>query len=189
MVTKNKEFFYGCVPESSEFLITCMYGNEFGEFFKEFFETDVNNKLIKFEVDAKVLLTSGEEKKDFDSLSGTRIYKEADFLILKEIYLWLQKNGFEVEKIIVGELKIVKFVNRNYIVIVSLDKGYLETLKDFEIVSKAGKLEKYINEEQDKIDYIDLSFKNKVFWKLKNGFENDTESAIMSSTTATSSNR
>lgn len=174
-VFKNDEYFYACVDGENNFLVNCMLGNSNGSFFKEVDENYQNEKVIKFKINPKALYDRKTEEKvvEPDSLSGTRIYTEKDFLILKEILKWLFKNGFIVKEVFVNELKIVEIKTEYYILKVSLDKGYVDTIKDFETISKTGKLQKILDDEKENLQYIDLSFKDKVFFKLKNTTKND----------------
>jgi cell division septal protein FtsQ len=187
-VSKNEEFFYTCVGEDSGFLVRCMRGNTDGEFYEGLDYDTVNilknsssTKLVNIDVNKKVLFDAVTHKKldEPDSLSGSRIYAIEDFKVLREILRWVQKNGFQVKNVFVDELKIVEIQTDLYKVKVSLDKGYVDTVKDFETISKTGALKNYISDDKEKINYIDLSYKDKVFFKLKN----DTENAIMSTTT------
>lgn len=182
-VIKNQEFFYTCVPREMDFLARCMLGNIDGVYYEEIDIEDPTK--LSLEINTKVLhdWQTGKKIKSPDSLSGSRIYEREDFKVLREILKWMEKNGFQIKKVYVDELKVVDVFTDLYMIKISLDKGYVETVKDFEIISRTGNLQKYINESKEKIDYIDLSYKNKVFYKLKS----DTQNAIMSTTTATSS--
>ncbi len=191
VISKNEEFFYTCVGEDSGFLVRCMLGNIDGEYFEGLdydlvntYKNSTSSKLVNIEINKKVLYDAVTSKKmiEPDSLSGGRIYTKDDFKVLREILKWIQKNGFNIKKVFVDELKIVDIQTDMYKIKISLDKGYVDTVKDFETISKTGNLQKYINEDKEKINYIDLSYKNKVFFKLKN----DTENAIMSTTSTTS---
>lgn len=182
VVSKNEEFFYTCMGENSGFLVNCMLGNTDGEYYSgiEYSETLnplIIGKSVNVEINPKVLydVETSDKITEPDSLSGTRIYTKEDFKVLKELIRWMQKNGFEIKKVYVDELKIVNIYSGVYMLKVSLDKGYVDTVKDFETISRTGNLQKYINDEKENLDYIDLSYKNKVFYKLKN--------AIMSTST------
>jgi hypothetical protein len=61
------------------------------------------------EVNTKALYSSATSKKIDapDSLSGARIYTKEDFLILREIINWMLKNGYNIKKVYVDELRIV----------------------------------------------------------------------------------
>lgn len=186
VVSKNEEFFYTCMSEDSGFLVRCMLGNTDGEYYNEveYADTLDKNKIgkkINIEINPKVLcdVETLEKVSEPDSLSGTRIYSKEDFKTLKEIIFWMQKNGFQIQKIHIDELKIVDIYTEFYTLKINLEKGYANSVKDFEIVSRTGDLQKYINDEKEKINYIDLSYKNKVFYKLKN----DTQNATMSTST------
>jgi hypothetical protein len=182
-VTKNDKYFYTCIPEEVGFLIRCMFGNSSGAFYKE---SNENESVLKVDVDLKALrdVRDGERLETSESLSGTRIYTREDFRVLKEILNWLQKNEFTLKKVVVNDLKIVDIETSDYMLKVSLDKGFVETVKDFELISKTGKLETYINDKRGELKYIDLSYPNRVFFKLKNNTEND----IMSTATSTNLN-
>jgi hypothetical protein len=165
-----------------------MRGNVDGEFYEGLDYDEVNRlknssttKLINIDINKKVLFDAVTLRKldEPDSLSGSRIYTNSDFKVLREILKWVQKNGFQIKNVYVDELKIVVIQTELYKIKVNLDKGYVDTVKDFETISKTGDLQKYINEDKEKINYIDLSFKDKVFFKLKN----DTDNAIMSTST------
>jgi hypothetical protein len=149
-----------------------MSGNVDGAYYKDFTEGEDGN--LDIEINPKVLYDAKTNVKVLvpDSLSGTRIYTREDFKILREILKWVEKNGFEVKKVYVDELKIVDIYTDFYKIKISLDKGYVNTVKDFEIISRTGNLQKYINDDKEKVDYVDLSYKNKVFYKLKNEVEN-----------------
>lgn len=183
-VSKNDEFFYTCVDEDQGFLVRCMMGNSNGSFFKEVNDDFESDEVLKFKINNKVLHNkyTQDKSEELDSLSGTRIYTESDFSVLKEMLKWLQKNGFQIEELYIDELKIVNIKTDFYVLKVSLDKGYLDTIKDFETISRTGKLQEAINEDKESIEYIDLSFKNKVFFKLKNQLENDIKNDTMSTT-------
>jgi hypothetical protein len=200
VVTKNEEFFYTCVGEETGFLARCMVGNVNGVYYSSMDNPDYSSstsstteRLIKIDINTKVLFDPLTSKKieEPDSLSGSQIYTSEDFKVLREIIKWVQKNGFKIEKVYVDELHIVDIYTDYYKIKISLDKGYVETVKDFETISKAGNLQKYINEDKEAISYIDLSYNNKVFYKLKkdikvndkSNLENDTSDVIMSTTT------
>lgn len=183
VISKNQEFFYTCVGEETAFLVRCMVGNTEGEFYKGIdFNDNATSTILEIDVNPKVLYDVKDSKKllEPDSLSGTRVYTSEDFRVLREILKWVQKNGFLVKRVYVDELKIVDIYTDIYKIKVSLDKGYVDTVKDFEIISKTGDLQKYVNDEKEKINYIDLSFKNKVFYKLK------SDNASLTSTSSTS---
>lgn len=185
VVVKNKEYFVGCVQDDKidSFLVWSMLGNAEGEFYKEISQDECKSKtkLVKLILNPKSINYKDSDKKveEPDSLSGMRVYTKEDFLVLKEILQYLQKNGFEVKNIYANELSLVEINLDNYILKINLKKMATDTIADFETISKTGKLAKYITEEKAKIEYIDLSFKDKVFYKLKNATKNDT----MSSTT------
>lgn len=189
-ISKNEEFFYTCVGEDSGFLVKCMMGNVDGFFYQgidfdtvENLKKSTTSKLINIEINKKVLYDAVTLEKVVtpDSLSGTRIYEKEDFKVLREILKWVQKNGFTIKKVYVDELNIVEIETDVYNIIVNLDKGYVDTVKDFETISKTGNLQKYINDLKEEIGYIDLSYKDKVFYKLKKDIKND----IMSTTSTT----
>ena len=52
---------------------------------------------------------------------------------------------------------------KTYSIKINLSGGYAQFVKDFELISRTGALQKYINDKKDELEYIDLSFKNKVF--------------------------
>ncbi len=190
VVSKNQEFFYTCMGEDSGFLVRCMLGNTDGEYYSGLEYSDVSDaskigKKINIEINPKVLfdVETSEKVVEPDSLAGTRIYLKEDFKVLRELVLWLQKNGFAIKKVYVNELKIVDIYTEAYMIRVNLDKGYVDTVKDFETISRTGSLQKYINGEKGNIDYIDLSYKNKVFYKLKNDMKNDKMSTTSASST------
>lgn len=187
VVKKNEEFFSTCVSPELGFLVTCMIGNVDGIYYKEIEATTTDAKRLNIEVNPKVLFSVQDSKplENIDSLSGTRIYTKEDFLILREMVNWMQKNGFKIEKVYVDELKIVSIKTDFYTLRVNLEKGYVDTVKDFELISRVGNLQKYINDEKEKIDYIDLSYKNKVFYKLKGESEIITETSTSTATTTT----
>lgn len=175
VVSKNEEFFYTCMGESSGFLVNCMLGNTDGEYYSgvEYSDTinpQIMGKKISIEINTKALydVESSEKVVEPDSLSSTRIYTKEDFKVLREIIRWMQKNGFEIKKVYVDELKVVDIYTELYALKINLDKGYVDTVKDFETISRTGNLQKYIDDEKENIAYIDLSYKNKVFYKLKN---------------------
>jgi len=184
-VMKNQEFFYTCIPEEVGFLVNCMLGNVDGMYYKEIEEAD--EKKINIEVNTKVLYNAATSKKieSPDSLSGTRIYTKEDFLILREMINWMLKNGYNIKRIYVDELRIVSIYTDFYMLKISLDKGYSETVKDFELISKTGDLQKYINEDKSRLEYIDLSYKDKVFYRL-NGSSTEAETGTTTASTTTS---
>ena len=190
VVLKNDEFFYACVEDNSKdnFLVWSMLGNSDGEFYKEIPQEDCeskNSKLIKFVVSPQSLFSKQDQEKvsGADSLSGMRIYRTKDFAVLKEIISYLKKNSFEINEIYVNELKLVEIDLNDYRLKINLDKDPKLTVDDFETISRAGKLQKYINEEKNSIDYIDLTYKNKVFFKLKGAKKIEEENGIIASTT------
>jgi hypothetical protein len=188
-ISKNEEFFYTCVEEDFGFVVDCMVGSTEGVYYKDHSLGHPEN--INISIHKKVLYDAKTEVQiqEPDSLSGSRIYTKEDFKVLVELIRWVQKNGFEVQKVFVDDLKIVDIYTDVYKLKINLEKGYVNTVKDFEIVSRTGNLQKYIIEAKDKIDYIDLSYKDKVFYKLKNGekplFENAMKTDIMSTTSTT----
>lgn len=190
VVVKNDEYFYACVLDEfkSNFLVWSMLGNSDGEFYKEIPESmcqQYSNELIKLTVHPKALYSKTKQEKvpGADSLSGMRIYRSEDFVTLKEIVKYLQKNSFEIKEIRVGELRLVDIDLVDYVLKINLDKEPKATIEDFETISRAGKLQKYINEDKDAIDYIDLTYKNKVFFKLKSNKKIEEENGIIASTT------
>lgn len=187
VIKKNEEFFYTCMSDESNFLARCMLGNTDGQYYQgidypgDLENASTTNSKLKFDINQKVLYDNETSLKinNPDSLSGTRVYTKLDFKVLREIILWLQKNSFSVKKVYANELNIVDIYTEFYKIKISLDKGYVETLKDFEIISRTGKLQEYINDKKEEIDYIDLSYKNKVFYKLK------SETVVATSTSST----
>ncbi len=117
-----------------------------------------------------------------------RIYRSKDFAVLKEIISYLQKNSFEIKEIYVNELKLVDINLGDYVIKINLDRDAGQTVDDFETISRAGNLQKYINDDKDAIDYIDLTYKNKVFFKLKGAKKIEEENGIIASTTKQDAN-
>lgn len=204
VVTKNEEFFYTCVPDSLGFLAPCMLGNTDGEYYAQLDATNysdssttasttvpVDPEKIRIDINPKVLYDANTSQQidSPDSLSGARIYTDEDFKVLREMLKWVQKEGFTIKKVYVDELKIVSIYTDEYIIKISLDKGFVDTVRDFELISRTGNLEKYINDDKNKIDYIDLSYKNKVFYKLKGATQTSTTTTdfISVNSTATTS--
>jgi hypothetical protein len=201
VVIKNDKYFYACVQEKDRenFLVWSMQGNSNGEFYEEINsemcdKTDTGQSLgMRFVLHPKSIYERvGEEKiEGIDSLTGMRIYKMKDFQVLKELITYLQKNSFEVKNIFVNELKLAEINLGDYILKVNLEKKVEDTVADFETISRAGKLEKYINGDKKQIEYIDLTYKDKVFFKLKDGlssnFENDTKNGRMSTSSPVNS--
>lgn len=195
VVIKNDEFFFACVEEKSRenFLVWSMLGNSDGEFYKEIDESvcepghkgSERQSLIKFTLHPKSLFSKQDQEKvsGADSLSGMRIYRSKDFGVLKEIIFYLQKNSFEIKEIYINELRLVDINLGDYVLKINLDREPKQTVDDFETISRAGKLQKYINDDKDAIDYIDLTFKNKVFFKLKGDKKIEEENGIIASTT------
>lgn len=186
VVIKNDEYFYACVEDKSKenFLVWSMLGNSDGEFYKEIPQEECESKsqkFIKFIVNPKALFSKVDQEKvsGADSLSGMRIYRSKDFSILKEIISYLQKNSFEIKDIYVNELKLVDINLGDYTIKVNLDRDPQQTIDDFETISRAGKLQKYINDDKDAIDYIDLTYKNKVFFRLKGDKKIEQENGII----------
>ncbi len=191
VVIKNDEFFYACVDEKNResFLVWSMLGNSDGEFFKEIFQDKceskldkpMSQKLVKLVVHPKALFCKADQEKvsGADSLSGMRIYRSKDFAVLKEIISYLQKNSFEIKEIYVNELKLVDIDLSDYILKINLDKDPKQTIDDFETISRAGKLQKYINDDKQSIQYIDLTFNDKVFFKLKGAKKIEEENGII----------
>jgi hypothetical protein len=184
VVIKNDEYFVGCIEERNRenFLVWSMQGNSDGEFFKEVGEASCeNSSLLKFTLHPKSLF--GKETEDkidgADSLSGMRIYRQKDFANLIEIIIYLQKNSFEIRNIYVNELKLVDIDLGDYVLKINLEKLPQDTIADFETISRAGKLQKYINEDKKAINYIDLTFKDKVFFKLKGAGKSEENNDIM----------
>lgn len=185
-VKKNEEFFYTCMGDDSGFLVRCMLGNTDGEFYQEMENDNSTTSKMRIDVVKKSLYDIQTQKKidEPDSLSGTRIFTREDFSVLREFINYLLKNGFTVKSIQLDELKDADIYTDSYIIKISLPKGYVDSVKDFETVSKTGALEKYINGDKDLIDYVDISFKDKVFYKLKASTAETMSST--STTTATS---
>jgi hypothetical protein len=184
-VTKNEEYFSTCMRDEENFLIPCMVGNTDGEYYKAVATTTPED--VNIGVSPEVLYDADtQEPLDFpDSLSGSRIYTSDDFRKLVEFLKWVKKNGFEVKKVFVDDLKIVSIYTDYYMIKISLDKGFAPTVKDFELISRTGVLQKYISDDKEEIKYIDLSYKDKVFFMLKNGKDGSTFE-INASSTATS---
>jgi hypothetical protein len=171
-----------------------MLGNTEGEYYSGLDYSDTSSSAtsskLSIEINPKVLYDTDTSKKieEPDSLSGSRIYTLDDFKVLREIIRWVQKNGFTIKKVYVDELKIVDIYTNVYRIKINLDKGYADTVKDFETISKTGELQKYINDEKDKISYIDLSYKNKVFYKFKSDVKISTSTATTSTSTEATPN-
>lgn len=180
IVTKNKKFFATCMEED-QFLVKCALGNENGVFYEE--KEDNASDTLRIVLDKDAIYDTANEKKidDPDTISLNRIYTKNDFTNLRELINYFKKN-YDVSKVEVGKLKIAKIYLNDFYVSVDMETSFVDTIKNFEIISRTGALKDYLNDSPKEIKYIDLSFKNKIFYKLVK----DEKDGIMSGLNSTS---
>lgn len=186
VVKKNEEFFFTCVPEEYGFLVSCMMGNVDGVYYQEISSPSEDD--LEIGVSLKALYDSKLIKKieSPDSLSGARILIKQEFNVLREVIKYLENNGYVIKRAHVGDLKIAEIFTETYSIKINLSGGYAQFVKDFELISRTGALQKYINDKKDELEYIDLSFKNKVFYRLKSEIKGqDIQGATTTKDTAT----
>lgn len=172
-----------CV-EDRQFLISCMFAEEDGVFYKESAGEDKDakdNKVYFAEISPLALtltdkrMDSFEDRVNIDSLTGTSIYSEAEMKNLLPLLKYFTDEGYSIKKIHIKSLKIVEIETEKYLIRTSLEKGYAETVKDFELFKSSEKTKNVLSNVD--LQVLDLSYKDKIFYKLK----------VIASSTATSS--
>jgi hypothetical protein len=170
--------YVGCVPDEG-FLIACMYADINGVFFKES-DIDLSSDNLSQQIKEKVKdqglyyidvsksalsqITTGKDGKDIDSLVSTRLYDEAKMYKLLQYIRWVEGLNYLIDKIEAKELNVVKIKTNKSSFLVSLDKSYVDTLTEYESLESQDFFSKI---EKEKLEQIDLSFKDKIFYKEK----------------------
>lgn len=164
VVYKNEKFFNTCL-DGEQFLVKCSEGNKNGVFYKELAKLATSTLEIK--IIPEVLYDTETEKQiiEPDTLSLNRIYAQSDFTNLRETILFFAKS-YHVKKVEVEKLKIAKIYLDDFYVVINMGIDYVATKKTFDILSRRGELHQYLIGKPKSILYVDLSFKNKVFYKL-----------------------
>ncbi len=183
VITKNEKFFSTCM-DSDQFLVKCSFGNQNGIFYQEVSSTTKDILNIQVVEDAIYDSQSETQIENPDSISLNRIYTKSDFANLRELINYFKKS-YDIQKVEVGKLKIAKIYLNDFYIVVDMSNSFINTTKDFELIARTGELKDYLNDKPKDILYVDLSFKNKIFYKLRE-FEKDTKNDIMSTSTATS---
>lgn len=178
--------FVGCEKER-QFLISCMFAEADGSFYKEAINEDRDAQeegIYFFEIERDALSfvdpdkNTLDQKLNIDSLEGTRLYGKEE---MKQIFAYLNyftRNNYHIKKAEVKKLKILELTTDKYAFVLSLEKGFDETIKDFEI---------FQNNEQTKtvlknpdLERIDLSYRDKVFYKLHVASTTETDTTSIS---------
>jgi cell division septal protein FtsQ len=202
--------FIGCVLEEG-FLIPCMYADVNGIFFKEY-EVDIEKENLEkemiaeakskniyyVEISAKALNYIKEDKvradqKEIDSIVDTRLYNEKQIFALLQYVKWLESMNYKIQKIKAGNLQIIEIKTDKFNFKISLNKSFAETVSDFEVMQSQDFFKDILQnsldinyKSLDRLEYIDLSFRDKVFYKQKMLEKVEIKSVISTSTTATS---
>jgi hypothetical protein len=165
LVYRQASLFYSC---DESFVVTCALGNAEGEYYKELDNREKADKNI-FEIKTDI---ENLNKKDIDTFIGNTLLDKEKFLLLLELKKYFDKIDFKVSKIEINKLKIAKFYINNYFVespdfyiSVSLDKSYVDTIRDFEAILSSVEFGGVLKNKNSNLQYLDLSFKDKVFYK------------------------
>lgn len=172
VVRVYKPAFVGCEKER-QFLISCMYAESDGVFYKEAAGEVEDAKthavyFFEFEKDALALAESDkdtlENRLSSDSLVGMRLYTEEEMKKIFALLSYFERNGYVVKSVQLKALNIMEITTNKYTFVLSLEKGFDETIKDLEVFSNNEATKKVLSNPD--LERIDLSFKDKVFYKL-----------------------
>jgi hypothetical protein len=170
-VTTHEAYFSTCVDDDA-FLVRCMRGDSRGVYYEEL--DNVDNRLLLLNIEPNILRNKVTEKRieNPESLSDMRVYSRDEFQNLKELIEYFRKQKLEIVQVnakLLGVADIVvQDVGNEYAVKVSLKKGFAKSVKDWELINTQGDLKNIIKNRAQDLQYIDISFDNKVFYKLKN---------------------
>lgn len=181
VIIKNQKFFSTCM-DGDQFLVRCALGNQAGSFYQEINSTASDTLNIQIVPEAIYDTQTEVRLESPDSISLNRIYTKADFANLREVINYFKKS-YAVSRSEVGKLKVAKIYLNDFYIVINMTRSYIDTVKDFEIISRTGELKDYLNDKPKEILYVDLSYKNKVFFKLKSNLENPTKDDSMSTST------
>lgn len=181
--------FVACESER-QFLIACMYGEDDGIFYKESENGYDDAKKIGisyFEIDRGALMytdpdrNTPEDLQNIDSLVGTRIYTENDMRQVFALVNFFAKEGYILKKVTIKGLRVVEIETDKYLFVTSLEKGYDETVKDYEVLKTNPEANQIFGKAD--LERIDLSYKNKIFYKVHVA----ATTSLLSTSTATTS--
>lgn len=188
--------FVGCDKER-QFLISCMYSEADGVLYKEAegdYKDAENLGIYFFEIDREALSFVDQkkntlnEKLNIDSLEGMRVYSPEDMRAVFALLSYFSKVGYHIKKVELKGLRILELTTDKYIFVLSLQKGYDETVKDYEIFANNEETKKVL--QKPDLEVIDLSYKNKIFYKIhfeatSTATKTDITTPTISTTTAT----
>lgn len=186
-VRTYKPAFVGC-EKDRQFLISCMYAESDGIFYKEAAGEAEDARLhgvyfFEFDKDALALVESDkdtlENRLNSDSLVGMRLYSQEEMKKIFALLSYFERNGYFIKDVQIKGLKVVDISTSKYTFVLSLSKGFDETIKDFEAFSSNEATKKVLSNPD--LERIDLSFKDKVFYKL----HVVATSTVLASTTST----
>lgn len=165
LVYKHKAFFYSC---NDDFVIGCAYGDEDGMYYKELENKAEIGNIIEIETSIK----NFDGEKNTDTFIGNKILSPEKFNLLKELKKYFEKQNIRIDKIKIDEFQTVSFFSSTYFtnsidfyLKVSLNKSFVETVKDFETLEKSVEFGNVLKNKNSNLLYLDLSFKDKVFYK------------------------
>jgi hypothetical protein len=182
-----KSAFVGC-EKDRQFLISCMYAESDGIFYKEAAGEAEDARLhgvyfFEFDKDALALVESDkdtlENRLNSDSLVGMRLYSQEEMKKIFALLSYFERNGYFIKEVQIKGLKVVDIGTSKYTFVLSLTKGFDETIKDFEAFSSNEATKKVLLNPD--LERIDLSFKDKIFYKL----HVVATSTVLASTTST----
>jgi hypothetical protein len=175
-----KPVFVGCSTDP-EILITCMSAGTDGVF-KEESENGAAG-MYTFNIDTAALSWVDETNtSSVDSLAGTRLYDEKSLATLFEFIKYFEKSGYLIKSMHLSGQKIAEIATSKYTIVVSLEKGFANTVKEFEYISGQDPIKSHL--EKAELRTIDLSYRDKIFFKLI-GTSNEGAEVATSSATVT----
>lgn len=172
-VRSYKPAFVGCEKER-EFLISCMYAESDGVFYKEAVGEAEDARLqgiYFFEFDKDTLALAETDKDTLgnrlssDSLVGMRLYSQEEMKKIFALLSYFERNDYDIKFVHIKGLKLMEITTSKYTFLLSLEKGFDETVKDLEIFTNNEATKKILSNPD--LERIDLSFKDKIFYKLK----------------------
>ncbi len=166
LIYTNKPTFFSC---NSDFAVECVLGNSDGVYYKELEnKADVDSRVLEIDTDIK----NFQGEKNTDTFIGNRLLTESKFKLLFEIKKYFDQSDFKISKINIDQLEVASFfvpsyfaASENFNIRISLNKSFVETVKDFETLEKSVEFGNILKNKNSNLQYLDLSFKDKVFYK------------------------
>jgi hypothetical protein len=175
LIYRQQPFFFSC---NENFVIPCVIGNSDGEYYQELIDkNNLDKNIFEIITDEKNLTTPNpslikEGTGEVDSFVGNRFLSQEKFKLLQELKKYFDQKGMKVKKINVDALKVAKLYIDNYYinnsgfyVTISLDKSFVQTIEDLETLEKSVEFGNVLKNKNSNLQYLDLSFKDKVFYK------------------------